>query len=102
MDYRNEIEDLLTGLSGYKRQLSVVKEVGGKSNQLEKKVKFLEFCLSLLETYQKELVLSVYTNGISIRKYSDHTGLSRNFISKEKQRVIDEFNKYFEIKYSSK
>lgn len=101
MKYISEIEDLLTGFTAYKKEIAVLKKVGGDYTNLEKKINFLEFCFSLLETYERELILSVCINGVSIRKYADHTGMSRNYISKEKGRIIEDFSRYFEIKYDS-
>ncbi|MDD4315954.1 MAG: hypothetical protein PHC84_02210 [Clostridia bacterium] len=101
MDYKMEIDDMLKNLNERKKEVAVIKKVGGEFEHLDRKIKFLEYCLTLLETYQKELIFSVCINGISIRKYADYTGLSRNFIAKEKTRVITQFDKYFNIKFHS-
>lgn len=101
MDYKKDIEELMENLSERKKELAVLKKVGGDCKELEKRLKFLEFCFTLLDKYEKELIFSVCINGISIRKYADHTGLSRNFISKEKNKIIAQFDKFFKIKYES-
>lgn len=101
MDYKKEIEDLLVGFNAYKKEIAVLKKVGGEYLQLESKIQFMEFCFSLLEKYQKELILTICINGVSVRKYSDNSGFSRTFISREKQKIIDEINKYFKIKYDN-
>lgn len=101
MDYKTEIEDLLKNLSERKKELAVIKKVGGDFERIERKIKFLEYCFSLLETYQKELIFSVCVNGISIRKYANFTGMSRNFIAKEKNRVITLLDRFFNIKFHS-
>lgn len=101
MDYKTEIEDLLKNLNERKKELAVIKKVGGDFERIERKIKFLEYCFSLLETYQKELIFSVCVNGISIRKYANFTGMSRNFIAKEKMRVITLLDRFFNIKFHS-
>lgn len=101
MDYKTEIEDLLKNLSERKKELAVIKKVGGDFERMERKIKFLEYCFSLLETYQKELIFSVCVNGISIRKYANFTGMSRNFIAKEKMRIITLLDRFFNIKFHS-
>ncbi len=101
MDYKTEIEDLLKNLSERKKELAVIKKVGGDFESMERKIRFLEYCFSLLDTYQKELIFSVCVNGISIRKYSNFTGMSRNFIAKEKMRIITLLDRFFNIKFHS-
>ena len=101
MDYKNEVEDLLSRFSEYKKEAQVMEKVKGSADTLGMKIKFLEYCLDLLDTYQKELVMSVCVNGISIRKYSQHTGMRRNFISKEKNKVISLLARFFEIKFTN-
>lgn len=99
MDYRKEIEDLLTNYQKHKREIALTDELGRSNNK--DKLKFLDYCISLLEGYQKELLYSLYINGMSIRRYSDNTGFSRNYITKERQNLLCELNKYFQIKYDS-
>lgn len=96
-----DIEELMRNLSERKKELAVIMKVGGDGRELERKIKFLEFCFSLLETFEKELIFAVCLNGISIRKYSDYTGLSRSYISKEKVRIISLFDRFFKIKYET-
>lgn len=100
MEYKNEVEDLLYNFSVYKKEAEVLEKVKGSSKQLGRKIKFMEYCLTLLDTYQKELVMSVCINKISIRKYSQYTGMSRNFISKEKNKIIELLARFFEIKFN--
>ncbi len=101
MDYKAEIQDLLSNLSQRKKELAVIKTVGGDYEDIERKINFLEYCLDLLETYQRELIFSVCINGISIRKYANFTGMSRNFISKEKMRILEQIDRFFNIKFNS-
>lgn len=100
MEYKNEVEDLLYKYSEYKKEVEVLEKVNGNSKSLGKRIKFLEYCLTLLDTYQKELIMSVCINGISIRKYSQYTGMSRNFIAKEKNKIIELLARFFEIKFT--
>ncbi len=102
MDYRQEIEELLTNYKKHKKEIAVIDKVNKSRPVTKDKLKFLEYCMSILDNYQKELLFSTYINGISIRRYSDSTGLSRNFISKQRQKTIDELNRFFQIKYSDK
>lgn len=101
MCYIKEIEDLLTNNKEYLNQIAVLKQTGGEYQDLQDKLKFLSFSLSLLDTHQRELVYAIFMKGVSIRRYSLQTGVSRNFIAKEKQRILDKLNQYFMIKYKS-
>ena len=101
MDYIDEIELLMNNYGDMKKEIKVLKNTGGDFEEKEKKLNFLDYCLSLLETYERELIMSICMNSISIRRYSRHSGFSRNFISKEKKRILVLFNKFFNIKFNS-
>ena len=61
---------------------------------------FLTHCLACLDAYERDLVINIMIEKISVRCYSRKSGFSRNFITKERDRIILLIAKFFEIKES--
>ena len=55
---------------------------------------FLKHCLECLEDYERDLIISIMVDKISIRCYSRRSGFSRSFISKERDRIISLIAKF--------
>lgn len=61
---------------------------------------FLTHCLNHLEEYERNLLVNIMINRVSIRKYSKMSGFSRNFIAKQQQLLLAQLTKIFNIKFS--
>lgn len=61
---------------------------------------FLEHCLNQLDDYESNLLKSTTMEKISIRKYAKISGFSRNFVTKQRQALIAQLTKIFNIKFS--
>jgi hypothetical protein len=93
IDYYSQVKIML---SNYKA-LEIEQRIFGMQDDEHS---FLNHCISCLESYEKDLVVNVLIEKVSIRRYSRKTGFSRNFIAKERDRIISLLGKFFMIKYS--
>jgi len=100
-EYSSEVKELLNSYGVIKKEIAVCKQAGVPCAEKEEKIKFLDFCLGVLETYERELIMAICMNGISIRQYSRCAGFSRNFIAKERDRILSMLTRFFVIKYKS-
>ncbi|HOO23426.1 MAG TPA: hypothetical protein PKY53_07135 [Clostridia bacterium] len=80
-----------------------------KDNELKQKVfgededhVFLKHCIGCLENYEKDLIVSIMVDKISIRRYSRQSGFSRSFIAKERDRIVFLLAKFFALKEKCK
>ncbi len=94
-DIIEHIAEVYEILNNYKEKKSYSKVF----NQNDEKLEFLEHCLECLEEYQKDLIISVCIEKISIRRYSKMTGFSRSFITKEKDKAVELLAKFFKVKF---
>lgn len=83
-------------LTNYKDKEKMVKIFG---TNIEEQC-FLAHCLNCLEVYERDLITNIMIEKISVRCYSRKSGFSRNFITKERDRIILLIAKFFEIKES--
>lgn len=80
-----------------------------KDNETKQKIfgkdemhNFLKHCLECLEDYERDLIISIMVDKISIRSYSRRSGFSRSFIAKERDRIIALIAKFFMVNESYK
>lgn len=88
--------DLTELLHNYKVNQREQKIIGGYNETMA----FLEHCLTQLEGYERSLLVNIMIEKISIRKYSKISGFSRNFIAKQRQLLVAQLTKIFNIKFS--
>ena len=57
----------------------------------------LDKCMSVLETYERDLIQKTVIEGVSIRAYSINSCFSRTFVTKRRKEIIEEVTKYFKL-----
>lgn len=67
------------------------------SGERKKKVVYLERCLDVLDPYEREIVVKTVSDGMSVRELSRRSGMSRNFITKERERILLLLSRFFKI-----
>lgn len=90
---QNMITEMLLNLKGDLREQKIM----GKSKET---TAFLEHCLNQLEDYESDLLKSTTMEKVSIRKYAKISGFSRSFVTKQRQLLIAQLTKIFNIKFS--
>lgn len=94
MTYNQEfVKELLVN---YKDNQKKVKCLGINDKYLT----FLELCLKSLEPYESDLLKTLFIEKISIRQYSRITGFSRDFVAKERDRLIRLIAQFFTLKFA--
>lgn len=89
-DYFLKVKNLLI----YYKDNEAKQKIFGK----EEEHNFLKHCLNCLENYERDLIISIMVDKISIRCYSKKSGFSRSLISKERDRIISLIAKFFTVK----
>lgn len=93
MTYREEdVKELLINLKDRKKEALAL-------DKPDKEAEFLEHCLKFLDPCETDILLKTFSEKVSIRKYSAHSGFSRNFISAQREKSVKLLTKFFNIKY---
>lgn len=100
-DFTMEIYDYMKNYKDYRKEFAVYKQAGVDCCENERKLDFLDYCMGLLEEYERKLISAVCFEGLPVRRYSRISGFSRYYICKERDRIIELFNKYFKVKFDS-
>lgn len=93
-DYFFKVKNLLI----YYKDNETKQKIFGKEEEHD----FLKHCIRCLESYERDLIISIMVDKISIRCYSKKSGFSRSFIAKERDRIISLIAKFFTVKESYK
>lgn len=101
MDYRNDITETLKNYRLIKKELTLMKALGKECKEKESEIAFIEYCMTLLEDYERELVARTFIDGVSVRSFARACGYSRNYVTKEREKILTQLNTFFKIKYES-
>lgn len=100
MSYLQTVAELLSCYRALKFGIRMKRQYDIPTNNKDKQLLFLDYCLDSLEDYEQDLIRNVCIRNISIRKYSERTGYSRNYISKKRDEIIALISVYFEMRYT--
>lgn len=97
--FLTEVLDYLKNNKNYRREVALCKKSGIDCAAKEDKLNFLDWCLTQLDSYERNLITALCMDGVSIRHYANVSGFSRYFVAKERDRVLEMLERYFKIRF---